>query len=242
MADDKKTHRLVKNPQISSRYLADYMAATEIGRRNILTACKYQAIARVVQHDEAKQTISKFFRAENPSIDDLTVAAQELRLRMADSEFDRDVFDHNADYLDRFAESVPLVELPDAEILAPGQTPKIEIGGVNVSTEILFRLRRVTKTNKVKVGAASFRYAKGKVLKPEIAAWQSALLLNYLAITNTEEGDEPEAKLCVTIDAYSGKTCQAPTDSVSRFKNMQAACVAISERWENIKPPANAVF
>jgi len=243
MADDKKTHRLVKTPQISSRYLADYMAATEIGRRNILSACKFQAIARIVQHDEAKQTISKFFRSENPSIADLNAAAQKLRSRMADSDFDRDVFDHNADYLDRFAKVVHLVELmPDAEILAPGQSPKIEIGGVKVSADIQFRLRRVTRTNKVKLGAAVFRYAKGKPLKPDIANWQSAFLLAYLAETALEVDAEPEAKLCVTIDMYSGETCPAPTDSVTRFKNMQAACTAIAERWDNIKPPAKAVL
>lgn len=242
MPDVKKTHRLVKAPQISSRYLADYMASSEMGKRNILTACKYQAIARVVQHDEAKRTISKFFRSENPAIADLTEAAKSLRAKLADSEFDRDVFDHNADYLDRFAKVVPLVELPDHEILAPGQTPKIEIGGVNVSTELLFRFRRVTKTNKVKTGAACIRYAKGKALKPEIGSWQSAFLLAYLAQTNVEAGAEPEGKLCVTIDAYSGATFYAPGDSVMRFKNMQAACVAIAERWDNIKPPPNAVL
>ncbi|MBY5771448.1 hypothetical protein HFN63_15190 [Rhizobium leguminosarum] len=243
MTEDKKTHRLVNKPQISSRSLADYMAASEIGKRNILTACKYQAIARIVQHDEAKQTISKFFRSENPLITDLDDAAKQLRARMADSDFDRDVYDHNADYIDRFSKVVHIVELPsDADILAPGQSPKIEIGGVKVGADIQFRLRRVTKTNKVKIGAAVFRYAKGKPLKPEIASWQSAFLLAYLADTALEVGAEPEAKLCVTLDMYSGKTCPAPTDSVSRFKNMQAACVAIAERWDNIKPPPNAAL
>ncbi|TPM03637.1 hypothetical protein FJ960_14220 [Mesorhizobium sp. B2-3-11] len=243
MPDLKKTHRLVKTPQISARYLADYMAASEIGKRNILTASKYQAIARVVQHDEAKQTISKFFRSENPAIDHLTVAAKKLRDRMADSDFDRDVFDHNADYLDRFAKVVHVVEMPDkAEILAPGQSQKIEIGGVKIGADLQFRLRRVTKTNKIKIGAGVFRYSKGKALKPEVGAWQSAFLLGYLGETAVEAGAEPEGKLCVTLDMYTGQTYPAPTDSVSRYKNMQAACVAISERWDNIKPPANAVF
>ncbi|WP_120014066.1 hypothetical protein [Mesorhizobium waimense] len=243
MPDLKKTHRLIKTPQFSSRYLADYMAATEFGKRNILTASKYQAIARVVQHDEATQTISKFFRSENPTIEHLTVAAKKLRDRMADLDFDRDLFDHNADYLDRFAKVVHLVELPtDADILAPGQSPKIEIGGVKVGTDLQFRLRRITKTNKIKIGAAVFRYSKGKALKPEIGAWQSAFLLAYLRETALEVGAEPEAKLCLTLDMYSGQAYPAPTGSVSRYKNMQAACVAISERWDNIKPPANAIL
>ena len=54
---DKQTHRLVKNPQISARHLADYMAATDIRKRSILVGCKYQTLARVVQHNEAKQIV-----------------------------------------------------------------------------------------------------------------------------------------------------------------------------------------
>ncbi|MFY7761197.1 hypothetical protein [Aquidulcibacter sp.] len=243
MSDPKKTHRLVKVPSISSRYLADYMAATEMGRRTILTACKYQAIARVVQHDAAKMAISRFFRSENPLITDLASEAQRLRNQMADSDFDRDVADHNADYIDQFATVAHLVEVPsDAEFIDPGQYQRMDIGGVKVGIDIQFRLRRVTKANKIKLGAAAFRYAKGKPLKPEIGNWQSALLLSYLGETAVEVDAAPESKICLTIDMFSGRAHPAPSDSVTRFKNMQAACVAISERWENIKPPANAVF
>jgi hypothetical protein len=94
MSDLKKTHRLVKVPSISSRYLADYMSASEMGRRNILTGCKYQSIARIVQHDAAKMAISRFFQSENPLVADLKSEAFRLRNQMADSDFDRDVADH----------------------------------------------------------------------------------------------------------------------------------------------------
>jgi len=242
MADGKKTHRLVKTPRISARLLADYMAASDMARRTILVGCKYQPIARVVQHDEAKQTLSKFFRAENPEIDSLNVAAAKLRARMHDTEFDRDLYDHNAEYLERAAQVVPQMELPEAEFLNPGTNPAIMIEGVKVNPDIQFRLRRVTKTNKIRVGAATFRYAKGKALKPDTGNWQSAFLLAYLGLTETEDGAEPEGKLCVTIDAYSGACHYAPGDSVSRLKNMKAACAGIVERWDNIQPPANAVI
>ena len=66
--------------------------------------------------------------------------------------------------------------------------------------------------------------------------------LGFLGQTAVEVDAEPEGKLCLTLDMFSGKAYPAPTDSVSRFKNMQAACVVIAERWENIKPPANAVL
>ncbi len=63
---DKQTHRLVKNPQISARHLADYMAATDFSKRSILVGRQYQTLARVVQHTEAKQIVSKLLRTDDP--------------------------------------------------------------------------------------------------------------------------------------------------------------------------------
>ncbi len=239
---DKQTHRLVKNPQISARHLADYMAATDIRKRSILVGCKYQTLARVVQHNEAKQIVSKFLRTENPEIGSLSEAAEKLRTRLADSTFDRDLYDHNADYIDRFAKVSHLVSLPEAELLPPGKGQPITLGDVKVTPDLQLRFRRLTKTNKVKIGAATLRYAKGTSLKPEVAEWQSAFLLGYLNLVEADTDAEPERKLCLTIDAYAGVAYPAPTDSVTRFKNMEAACFAIAERWDNIKPPPKAVF
>lgn len=161
---------------------------------------------------------------------------------MADSEFDRDLYDHNADYIDRFAKVSGLIELPVAERLVPGTNPAIMLGNVKVRPDIQMRFRRLTKTNKIKIGAASLRYAKGAALKPETAAYQSAFLMGYLTLTDHEEGAEPENKLCLTIDVYSGACYPAPTDSVTRFKNMEAACLGIAERWDKLPPPPKAVL
>jgi hypothetical protein len=238
----QKTHRMVNEPKISARYLADFMAASERGRRTIVRGCKYQPIARLVQHDEAKSTVSKFLRDGDGNTATLTDRAQILRNRMADSDFDRDLLDHNADYIDRFAEVFPDLALPNVEFHPPGKAPPIELNGVTVTTEMQFRLRRLTKTNKIRVGGAAFRYAKGKTLSPEVANWQSAFMLGYLHQTGTEPEAEAEAQLCLTIDAAGGVCHPAPTDAVSRFNNMEAACATIAEWWPNITAPDGAVF
>ena len=237
------THREVKDPKISARYLAEFMAASERVARTILRGCKYQSIARVVQHDEAKISVAKFVRDGETDTAVLSEKAQSLRDRMADTDFDRDVLDHNADYIDRFADVVEKLALPDAERLVPGKSIPIKLHGVTVTNEIHFRLRRLTKTNKVRVGAASFRYAKGKTLPEEVAHWQSAFMFGYLSQAGMiEEEAEPERKLCLTIDAYAGMCHSAPSDAVSRFSNMGAACATIAEWWPNIQPPPNAKF
>jgi hypothetical protein len=237
-----RTHRMVKDPQISARYLADFMAASERARRTIVQKCKYQAISRVVQHDEAKVTVSRFIRERNTNIRDLREEATRLRSRLADNDFDRDLYDHNADYIDRFADIFSALVLPDAERLAPGRTPPLELRGTKITVEIHLRFRRLTKTNKVRVGAAMLRYSKGKPLSDDTAKWQSSFLFGYLGMTNTEEAAEPEHKLCVTIDAYTGVAHAAPTDAVRRFQNMRAACETIAEWWPRVAPPTGAVL
>jgi hypothetical protein len=238
----QKTHREVKSPQVSARHLADYMAASERAKRTIVRGCKYQPTARVVQHDEAKTAVSGFLLKPGANIGALTTRAQQLRDRLSDDIFERDLFDHNADYLDRFAKIFPALAMPKAEMLSPGKIPAIHLNGVKITVEIALRLRRLTKTNKVRVGACALRYAKGKALTLEVGEWQSAFIFAYLGLVPTEEAAEPEHKLCLTLDAHAGTLHLAPTDSIERFHNMEAACATIAERWPNILPPPNAVL
>jgi hypothetical protein len=237
-----KTHRQVKSAQISARFLADYMAGSEQARRTIARGCKYQSKARVIQHDEAKRTVGKFMREGLTHIGTLAAKSEELRNRLADGPFDRDLFDHNADYIDRFALVASKLTLPKADRIAPGPTPAVDLMGVKVTPEIQFRFVRTTSTNKVRIGGVMLRYAKGKPLSPTVAAWQSAFLFGYLKLTNLDESAEAEHKLCLTVDAYTGICYPAPTDAVSRFNNMKAACATIAERWPMIEPPPGAIL
>jgi len=237
----EKTHREVKNPQISGRFLADYMGASETRRRTIVRDSKYQPIGRVVQHNEAKGGIGTFWRAGGADLTPLKAKSAELRGRLADTSFDRDLFDHNADYLDRFITIATLLNLPDAEFLPIAPKAPLDLNGVKVTADLQARLRRLTKTNKVKVGAVTLRYSKGHALPPVIGEWQSAFLFGYVGLAPSEAADT-DYGLCVTVDAYSGACYSAPTNSVSRFKHMESACATIAERWPNIAPPPGAIL
>ena len=238
---DKKTHRVVNNPSISARDLAEYMEASETAKRTIVRDCKFRPIARITQHNEAKQSVSRFIRTSESDTSRLLQEADRLRTRLADTDFDRDLYDHNADYIERFAHKALHIKLPDAERLAPGTVSPFVAHDVKINTDIQFRFRRVTKTNKVRVGAGVLRYAKGEAVDPEVALWQSAFLFGYLGRTS-EEMAEPERNLCLTVDAYAGIVHVAPTDAVRRFGNMLSACATIAERWPNIPPPTRAVL
>lgn len=238
----KKTHREVKKPEISARYLADYMAASETAKRTIVQKCKFHAIARVIQHDAAKLAVSTHIRFGEADVSELLREAQKLRDRLASDDFDREVLDNNADYIERFASVRHEMKMPRADIIAPGRAPALIINGVAVKPQIQLRLQRLARGNKVRAGAATLRYAKGKALAPGTADWQSAFLYGYLLAELGEGPDEPEHGLCLTIDACAGVAHPAPTDAVRRYQNMKAACASIAERWPNVAPPPKAVL
>lgn len=238
-----KTHREIKSPEITARYLADYMAASEQAARPIIQKCKYQAIVRVVQHTEAQTIISNFLQDMNPDkVKHLSDKAAHIRGRLADGDFEKDVNDHNADYIDRFAEIVDGLQLPKAERQVPPKFPFVLIEGTKFKFRPNLFLQRTTKTNKLRAGVVMLRYAKSKKLDPEIGSWQSAAAFGYLRQHFAEQEIDPELKLCLTIDAYSGKVYEAPTDSIYRFNEMTAACATIAERWPAIKPPKGAIL
>jgi hypothetical protein len=233
------THREVKRPAISARHLADYMAASPTAQRTIARDCKYQKIARVTQHTEAMAAVAKHLRdwASNPGA--LLAKAQELRNRQTQEDFERSTWDVNAAFLERFADVFPDIEFPNADRAASGPKLIANLSGVKVTATLGLRLHRVDRRSNLKIGGVMIRYAKGKALADEVGAWQSALLFGLLSEAGA---GAPDRKLCLTVDAHSGKCHPAPGDAARRFSHMIASCEALAERWPNIKPPANAVF
>lgn len=240
----RQTHRETRNPTVSARFLADYMAAgsRERARRTIIQNAKYRAAARLIQHSAAKNAIATFLAAPERDVAVLLAQAAELRGRNVEDTFTADLNRHNADYLEQFAKAYPNLILPDAAIMAAPKPPPITLAGVKVNVDMPLRLRRVTRTNRPRIGGATLRYAKGKPLPTEAGEWQAAFLFGYLGTTEPEDGAEPEHQLCLTIDAQSGTAIPAPTNALARFREIEAACATIAERWANVEPPTGAVL
>lgn len=238
----KKTHTEVKKPSISMARLADYMAASEQTKRSIVQSCKYRSTARVVQHNEAKAVVSSSLRRGPPDAEALLAKAEQIRHKLADDDFDAEVNDHNAGYIERYAKIAAQVTLPKAD-LAPGEkfTP-LMIGGVSVSFYPQLLLQRVSKTNVIKRGALMLRYAKGKSLPADVATWQSAGIFGYLRTLDVADMTEAEKALCLTLDAHTGQTYEAPSKAIYMFNEMKAACTSIAERWPAIVPPKSAIL
>lgn len=243
MEPKQKTHKEVKEPQITVQALADYMSASERGKRSIVQSCRYRANARVIQHNEAKAVVSTFLR-KGGDVAQLLARAAEIRNKLADSDFDADVNEHNADYVEQFAKAAELIALPKQtqEIQRGIDYPAQIINGVKVTMRANLVLRRTTKTNMLKVGALMLRYAKGKPLRAIVGANQAAAIFGFLRMMGDDQGADPDRALCLTLDAFSGSLYPAPGDAVDIWNDMKAACATIAERWPNIPKPTNAIL
>jgi hypothetical protein len=242
VADTKKTHVEIKEPTISVRYLADYMAGSERKKRTIAEGCKYRPLARILQHQEAQAVVTGSF-LNGIDTAELKARSNAIRNKLADDDFDALTNEANADYVKQFAAVADGVNLPVANIEPGNNFPPVHINGVKVSFRPHLSLSRPNpKTNKLMRGAMMLRYAKGKALPSEIADYQSAAIFGLIGMLSDKVEAEVEKGLCLTFDAYSGNLYRAPGASLTRWTNMMAACESIAERWPNIKPPKNAVL
>jgi hypothetical protein len=243
MVMEKNTHVLVKSPEISLRYLADYMASSERARRSLESSLKYRPIARLVQHKEAKLIITSHLVDGKADAHELKEKSEYIRNKLADDDFDLIVNEANAGYVERVSQIIGDLNLPNANLAFAPKFDPIEINGVKVRFNPQIALDRITKTNKPRRGALIFRYAKGKALKPSIAKFQSAAIYGVLReVAGKDDARDVERGLCLTVDAYEGKVHEAAGDAATDYANMRALLLTLAERWPAIKPPTNAVI
>ncbi|RAK57748.1 hypothetical protein [Phenylobacterium deserti] len=240
--DKKPTHVVVPEPELGVRYLSDYMSGSERKKRSILVAAKYRPLARLIQHQEAKATIVNAAVKGLLNKDFLLSRADFIRGKLVTDDFEALVNEANSGYLVRFSEVVSSLDLAGLEVL-PGKKHQVApIGGLKVPFVSNLLLRKVSKTNKVRVGALMLRYSKGKELPKLTAEYQSALIFGLLQHTHAEAGAEIDPALCLTLDCHTGSAHPAPSKAVTMFKNVSAACATIADAWPNTMPPQGAVL
>jgi len=243
MAEDK-THSLREKPGMSASKLADYMAASEQARRSILRSCKYRPIARVVQHHVARESIADSLSSGDFGAGMLEARVEILRNGLHGSDFDNEVAEHNADYIERFLAMNPQLPPRATEVTKAGKMPPLDLDGFTLAFNPDLILKRINQRNVPKVGVAFFRYGKNKPISDEVGCWQGAISFGYLD-TKLKQGvieTDPEKELCVTLDVWSGKCHPAPGNAIYRFNEVRAACAGIVERWAQIAPPEGAVY
>ncbi len=240
---DKKTHVEILEPEISVRYLADYMAGSERKRRSVVEGCKYRPIARLLQHKEANIVVASAVLRGSIDPKTLKEKADFIRGKLSSDDFDALTNEANADFVNRFADVAASINLPTGEFLPGKNFPVPLMHGVKIKFSPNLLIRRVNpKTNAPKVGSLMLRYSKGKPLPPLVGDYQAAAMFGLFCDIKDDLEGVPDKSLCLILDVQSGILYPAPGASVSMFANMKAACATIAERWPNIPPPKGAVL
>ncbi len=236
------THREVKSPEVTCRELADYNAGSERNRRSVVEGAKYKPIMRLRQHKDAHRVLVKCLGGGKSPKSEFTSEIERLAAKICDNEHELKERDINVGYLRHVLTFYDEIKVPADVINAAHKWAPITSKRTKVKIGPHLVLRGVGRGNVPIVGALTFRYAKGKALNEEEAKYQAALTLGYLRDNPIDDEAEPKDKLCLVLDCHTGQLHQAPSDSVTRYKNMMAACDSIADMWPNIKPPAGAVI
>ena len=133
------------------------------------------------------------------------------------------------------------MNIPACEMAEPTRG-HINLNGTGVIYNPDIAVSRVTNRNTRKLGGIFLRYSKGRELSEDAAKIQSAFAFAYLKENPFEPEAEPEKRLCITIDGYSGRTTEAPGNAVYLFNEMKAVCADVAALWPSIPPPPNAVL
>lgn len=170
----------------------------------------------------------------------LTAEAARIRRKIADSDFDADVNEHNAGYVEAFREICKALQIPACEMEPLTGKTTINMNGLAVRYAPDLLLRKINRSNVAKIGALFLLYSKGKSASEEEALHLSALSFGYLEDSPLNENAEPDKSLCISVCAYSGVVHPAPGNSKRRFNNMMAAGATIADLWPAIPAPKNA--
>jgi hypothetical protein len=238
----KKTHRVVRSPQIPVQYLADYMAASNQVRRSIVQKAKYKSLARVFQHQMARRTISDHIIDGNPIPGDLKEKSDGIRNLLADTDFDTQLNGYNADFVSAFAAVAAKFDFSGFQLIAPRKITHPIFNGTQVQFSPNLFTYRATRANTHKIGGIMFRYARGEPVPKDAAEFQTAFIYGFFSISPFMEDAKPEDKLCLVLDAVSGETFIAPDKPIYKFNEMKAVCGDIAEKWENVAPPPGAII
>lgn len=236
-----KTHREIKDPRLSDNKLADYMGASEQRKRSILQSCKYQRIAAVIQHHDARKMIADSMTSGNIDVKMLTEKLEIYEGKITDTDHEEEVKAHNIDYV-KSVLSMGSPQVNGSEFTKCQSNKKVDMNGTMISFFPELLVTRTNKRNNRKIGAINFRYSKSAKLPENVAEYQSALMFGVLRDEPFEAESTPEHALCQTFDAFNGKLYQAPSNSIYLFNEMKAACAGISQQWQNIPTPKGAVL
>jgi hypothetical protein len=221
----------LKKPRISVNKLAEYVEASVARRKTIVQSAKYPPKVNTTRYSVAREIIIKYLSSRNEQV--LTDGITLLNNADVSTDFKKNDVANSISVL----ELVQLMELPELEDIQaePWEegNPLIEISGVDVSVNPDLFLSGTIRGRK-QIGVLKLSIVKTNPLSVYGQGIVALLSKNFINMVMPEQADLVNRKLCLSFDTFQQRTIACPDAEVARRREVEAACMEISNWWGSL--------
>jgi hypothetical protein len=193
--------------------LCEYLDASPVRQRSILSAQKYPTGGPVRSYSTALSQITEF------AINGTPLAPQAEGLET----WEREIVDEL--WRNDWRPPAPQVRRPSTH-----QAP-MNVNGVDVSVYPDLLLAD-PQEGRPRTGALKFYFRKTKPLSGDVGRWMASFLYRYKIEVERDETASPD--LCLIYDVRNDQYFEAGKSHKRLFANVEAACLFIAGAWNSI--------
>lgn len=232
MTTDTMTRPFTRTaPRISVNKLGEYMTATPLRRRRIISDQLRPKAFIVPRYTEAQAAITRYL--VGGMCDKALLAAEIERLDLAPSATQWEAQRKRlcAEAIQRFLDLADEIDVSGQTLTAGGNDPRrLQFGGLEISVRPEVIVRENCRSKEPACGAIKLFFSKTVPLNPDGGEY-IATLVHQFVDTGIESG-QTDPRLCQVIDIFGGRVFSAPRATARRLRDLSAACEEIVRAWE----------
>lgn len=219
----------MQDPRISLNKLGEYLTATPLRRKRIVSDQQSPQPFIIARYRDAKEAIVDFLVSGMGDPAELLALASRLRKNLSGTDFAVNDRIGSANGIANFLHAVDDIDLGDCVAVAvPGTASEgMFISGVYVSVRPDVYLRNWI-TGEIE-GAIKLHFPKTSPLSDLGAQYVATAMRVYL---EREKGHaHVDFRKCIVVDVPTSTVTAAPKAYANKMKDIQAACEEIEVRW-----------
>jgi hypothetical protein len=213
-------------PRISISKLGEYMVATPARRRGIIRDQKQPREVIVARYNDVYGAVAECL-LRNGDVSTVHERLEKLYQAVPKTTWEAQDKQLSADALEAFLTFVDEIDLSGLEVVRPGDTPMMQVGGVGVSVRPELLLRRAGETTPA--GAVKLYVSKLFALDDKSGAYVATVLHQFVDDVISSRSAQSDA--CIVIDIFERRVHVAPRAYKKRRNDIEAACEEIAQRW-----------
>lgn len=230
MSIPNQSQKVRQDPRFAINALMKYSVANSLHRRNIIHEQKYPPTFKATWYDRAHQAITKFIVDGMQDESPLKTELSSLLAATPSNDNEALKISLNIEAIESFLDSYDQIPLGN---LTPSNgtnfTPHVILSGVSVSVRPDVELRGVIR-GKDHAGSLKLYFSKPDRLSKD-AFQLGAVLLVHHCRNHVADAAEVKPANCFVFDVFGGQCYTAPSAFTLRFRNLEANCKEIADRW-----------